>query len=75
MPYPCVYRDSATRWARRLAVQSDVGELFMFVAEKPARRYIFFGTTGALVGVSSSIFYLALQLLWLARRVHFSLEL
>jgi len=57
-------RDSATRWARHLAVQFDVGELFMFVlsrrseteakAEKPARRYIFFGTSVTLVGVSSS---------------------
>ena len=51
-----VDRDSATRRARRLAVQFDVGELSLtlFVAEKPFQRLIFVGITSAMVGVSSS---------------------
>ena len=51
-----VDRDSATRWARRLVVQFDVGELCFnceaFIAEKLFRCFIFFGTKGAMVGVS-----------------------
>ena len=46
---PLVDQDSATRRARRLAVQSDVGKLGFFtqeafVAEKPFQRLIFFGS-------------------------------
>jgi hypothetical protein len=51
-----VNRDSATRRARRLAVQFDVGELHsMFVAEKLSQRSVFIGIMRAMVGVSSSV--------------------
>jgi len=50
-----VDRDSAPRWARRLAVQFDVGELFIVRSREAVPAFIFFiGTMGAMVGVSSS---------------------
>src|SRR4051812_8529421 len=59
---PCpslVNRDSATRWARRLDVELDVGELcpivWAYVAEKPSKRPIEnIGISRAMVGVCSS---------------------
>jgi len=45
-----VNRDIATRWARRLAVEFDVGELGFtgeaFVAEKPFQRLFIFWQLG-----------------------------
>jgi len=55
-----VDRNSGTRWASRLAVQFDVGELcfrlgLLYVAEKPFQRLFFFGNSGAMVGLWSSL--------------------
>jgi len=54
-----VNRDIGTRWACRLAVELDVGELGSsgraFVAEKPVQRLSFIGNMGAMVGVWSSL--------------------
>src|ERR1043166_2229681 len=51
-----VNRDSATRWARRLGVQLDVGDLCsllrVFVTEKPIQRLILTGTAPTRFGLA-----------------------
>jgi len=50
-----VNRDSATRWARRLVVKSDVGELFNVRSREAISALFLLAPRVLMVGLSSSL--------------------